>query len=591
MTNSGAHSGDADSLNRLMPQLTDLMDELQAGQSDGVSAHLIEALSAASDTSNLLSMKEVVPAVLSVLSYLQANGLKLDKKISSLLSHCVSVIVKDIKAVLSSKPFDTYEKERDRVFTRLSVYVAEVTGFDLQYYDDAVMDDFSTVSELEYLDSVLSSGGKAQPETATKPAGKASKAKPARPSKAVATKRKQQETTRVKSYLLDRLMSQSEELVQIRNTLADIAERTEDQEIQDISHKLTSISGDILDDLLRTRMRPIGVLLSKYRRIVRDLSRDLGKKISLQIIGENIELDSNVIDAITEPLTHLVRNSVDHGIELPDVRLKAGKYDEGLLTIHAYNESGKVIVSISDDGQGVDTEKVLAKAVESGLVSEHDAKEMSHKDKLDLIFNSGLSTSDKVSAVSGRGVGMDAVRRKVEEIKGAVEINSEFGKGSEVLLRFPLTMATIKVSLFKINGISYAIPSSDISQIIRFSKKEDGIRVRFDKSQILLHRNQSVIPLIEPADYIDNIGTTKSIQEVYQAGGVINAIVFKHMGRDWGLYVDEVFAFMDIVIKPMETGMNPAQLFAGVAVLGNGDLALIVNLKSLLHIARNELVY
>ncbi|MCJ8339643.1 MAG: chemotaxis protein CheW [Pseudomonadales bacterium] len=224
---------------------------------------------------------------------------------------------------------------------------------------------------------------------------------------------------------------------------------------------------------------------------------------------------------------------------------------------------------------------MLAKAVASGLVSEKSAPELFHQEILQLIFNAGLSTAENVSAVSGRGVGMDAVKRKVEEIKGTIQLQSEFGKGTDLTLSFHLTMVTLKVSLFKIAGVSYAIPSADITQIIRFSIHEEQTSIRFDNEQAMLHRNGKIIPLIEATTYLDSVHNSESIREAYSAGKVLNIIVFLYQGNNWGLCVDEVFAYMDIVIKPMDSKMNPL-LFSGVAVLGNGDLALVMNPKGLL---------
>ncbi|MEE8058613.1 MAG: ATP-binding protein [Pseudomonadales bacterium] len=592
MVKKSSKSSSTESLQDLISRLYEFLECLRTDPSTGVILQRVEEIigqcegGAGIGVASLLSIEEILPACCSVLSFFKENGLELDANVSSLLSACGVVMVSDVESALDTTLFETYSVERDTVLAALAVYVAESTGFELNYCDDvAVVNGGGVEAELAYVESIVAAEtagdvkGDAAPDTVVDAATKKQKQQQGGEKSASVTNI--EETTRVKSYLLDQLMSHSEELVQLRNTLTDIADQQEDQRLHEMATKLASVSENILNDLLKTRMRPIGTLLNKYQRIVRDLSNDFGKKIHLEIIGENIELDSNVIDAITEPLTHLVRNSVDHGIEMPDVRAEAGKSSEGILTLHAFNESGKVVIRISDDGKGVDTKKVLDKAVASGLVSESDAPTLSEKDILNLIFNAGLSTSENVTAVSGRGVGMDAVRRKVEEIKGVIELSSEFGVGTDILLRFPLTMATIKVAVFKIDDVTYAIPSADIGQILRFSKKDESCSVRFDSGQALLHRDRKIIPLIEPADYLNNLSYRSLIQETYLSDTAINVIVFKIDGKQWGLCVDEVMAFMDIVIKPMDSDMNPAQIFSGIAMLGSGDLALIMNLKGL----------
>ncbi len=590
----------------LMPQLKKLVNAVNDNPTTKGMLEVTTALVSAAESIHLSAFTEIATACVSALSFFQENGLELESQIIDILADCLTVIVKQAESELNGTPFEEYHSEQNRVLTALSVFVAESTGFELQYCEDVIAEEGSVNAETDYLKSILASEDSAT-SADTNPASNISKTtianKDVSVNKVTNTKVSKQvkvanlgaanksptakinldETTRVKSLLLEQLMSHSEELVQIRNALADIAEQSEEQRISELYHRLATVSDNILNDLLKTRMRPIGILLNKYKRIVRDLAKDLDKNIGLKIIGENIELDGNVIDAITEPLTHLVRNSVDHGIEMPADRVKAGKSPDGLLTIHAYNEAGKVVIKICDDGKGVDSKKVLATAIKNGLVSEADAASMSKNEILELIFVAGLSTAKNVTAVSGRGVGMDAVKRKVEEIKGIIELKSDVGIGTEVHLRFPLTMATLKVSLFKIYGTSYALPSSEIKQIVRLSKKEQQSSVRFDKGLPMLHRNNSIIPLIEPKDYMDGVHSDHTIKENYLAGKVINIVVFHYHGRVWGLVVDDVFAFLDIVIKPMDQRMNPAGIFAGVAVLGSGELALVMSPEGVLN--------
>ncbi len=581
MTNKDPQLNGSADLHHLIEQLKALMISLDESSSSDAALPLIETLVAEADLIKLYSIKEIMPACVSALSFFQQNELPLDKQVINILTECFALIVKEAESAINVDPYDSYPQERDAILATLSVYVADSTGFELQYWEDVIVAENNLNAESAYMESIATEQSSNSKEPAEMEKNQIMP-EPKPRKKIEKTKSKPEETTRVKSKLLAQLLSHSEELVQIRNALADISERQKEPRISELSSRLTSVSDHILNDLLKTRMSPIGVLLNKYKRIVRDLSLDLDKKVNLKIIGENIELDSNLIDAITEPLTHLVRNSIDHGIQSPAAREKAGKPEAGLLILHAYNESGKVVISICDDGSGVDREKVLEKAISSGLVSKDKAATLSPQEVLNMIFNAGLSTNKEVSSISGRGVGMDVVRRRVEEIKGEIELSSELGKGTQVLLRFPLTMATLKVSLFKINGVSYAIPSADITQIIRFSQQEEETSLRFDTDQPMLYRNDKIIPLLEPKAYLDGLNNNPTLKETYMTSAVLNIIVFRHEGKDWGLCVDEVFAYMDIVIKPMDRSMNPAELFAGLAVLGNGELAMIMSPKGLL---------
>lgn len=534
----------------------------------------------------ILCLQQILPVCQSVLSFFESNKQDLDSQVRELLAACIVVAQKEVESAMQAATFSGYEEHRVKAVSQLFVYVTDTLGFNLGFSEDILVEKYldaeSVESEIRQLMKAGDVEAPANPAAAVVAETVADRSPVENSRKRPDRNQASQETTRVKSQLLEDLMSHSEELVQIRNALADIAEQQEDQNISELSNRLASVSNNILNDLLKTRLRPIGILFRKYNRIVRELSKDLNKKIALNIIGENVEIDSNIIDAITEPLTHLVRNSIDHGIESPEERLAAGKPETGCLTLHAFNESGKVVIRISDDGKGVDKQKVLQKAVENGLVPESEAKSLTERNILNLIFDAGLSTAEKVTAVSGRGVGLDAVRRKVEESQGVIELSSDYGKGIEILLRFPLTMATIKVILFKIHDVSYAIPSAEVSRVIRLANDDEETSVRFDSGQTLLHQHGKIIPLIEPAMFLDKLNKRASIQESYSSGLTSIVIVFQYRSKEWGLCVDEVYSFMDIVIKPMAAQLNPSKLFSGIAVLGSGELAYIVNLEGLL---------
>lgn len=526
---------------------------------------------------------DLIPHLISVLECYKAEQVIDDEPSRITMQTMLDIIDADLLAFTTNSVLDSYFSQRDNVLTQLSNTLFDAVKMNVSYCEDEIRVNDDIEKELNFLYSKIESPVE---KLTTKPIHR-KKNKPSTPiTKSI--KSKFEPTTKVKSQLLDHMLSYSEELVQIRNSLADYAEKSADQCLIELANKLKSASDNLLNDLLKTRMRPIGIALQKYRRTVRDLSHQLDKNVELEIIGENIELDSNVIDAITEPLTHLVRNAVDHGFESAEERTKQGKSIVGRLLIHAYNESGKVVISISDDGKGINTENLVKKAIASGILTKKYAETMSEKHKLELIFHAGLSTSDHVSTVSGRGVGMDAVKRRVEEIKGSIDIHSTKGMGTEIAMIFPLTMATLKVALFEINNATYAIPSVDITSIVGLNKSDPDTYVRFDMGNALLHKFNKVIPLLDPREYLCSLAKDYPIKTAYQRGEQITVVVFRYLGKEWGLCVDVVKAFLDIVIKPLDNQMNSQNIFSGAAVLGDGELALVINLKKIVQFSQHN---
>ncbi|MEZ9526749.1 chemotaxis protein CheA [Enterovibrio norvegicus] len=541
----------------------------------------------AKDDPRFSELDFLIQQTVSLLDFLGVESKDADENVLALLDGIIEVARAETALFAGGDDGEADIAERRENMTNelsaLAIYALDALGIDVTLIEDAPVFDDDVSSELDYLSSLIQGNGESSDSSTHTQMLTQKRVKETKDAEA---QTKFEPTTRVKSHLLEHLMSYSEELVQIRNTLADFAEKQESLALTELSNKLKTVSDGMLNDLLKTQMRPIGNLLSKYRRIVRDLSKELDKKVDVEIIGENIELDSNVIDAINEPLTHLVRNALDHGFETQEARAVSGKSMVGRLLIHAYNEAGKVVINICDDGKGIDREKVLSKAVSNGLVSLENRHQLTDKEILELIFHPGLSTSEQVSALSGRGVGMDAVKRKVEDIKGTIDIHSEKGVGTEIALIFPLTMATLKVALFDIGDVTYAIPSSDIANIVAISNQEDNSSVRFDSGHALLFQNNNVIPLVEPHEYLGELAEQHAFRRTYQQGTRHSVIVFTHRGQQWGLPVDHVRAFLDIVIKPLDRSMNGKDVFAGAAVLGNGDLALVINLKKVIQFAQ-----
>jgi len=400
---------------------------------------------------------------------------------------------------------------------------------------------------------------------------------------------KMQDTTRVKNSILTELLNSSEELVQIRNTLEDIANRLEHDSLKELSSKLSLVSGNILDNLLTTRMRPVNTMLSKYKRVVHDLSTELDKSVNFTIDADGIELDINILEAINEPLTHIVRNSLDHGIETPADREAKGKNGSGHLQIQARNETDNVIISIIDDDKGIDPEIVCDKAIEKGILAPEDRAKLSKREKLEYIFHPGLSTAESLSSISGRGVGMNVVKSQVEEFQGQVSLESNIDEGTTIELMFPLTMATLRVAILEINGVNYALPSKEINQLISLSLTDQTCKVRFDKDIATLNRNGDVIPLFEPRFFLDAELSPAPLKDGYFDGKKFSVVIFETEDHHrHGLVVDDIVSFMDIIIKPIDDHMNPTSLFSGTAVLGDASLAMVFDIKKMVAIIKEK---
>jgi len=252
--------------------------------------------------------------------------------------------------------------------------------------------------------------------------------------------------------LLDQLMNLAGELVLSRNRLVQIASRLNDSELLNASQNLSLVTTELQEKIMKTRMQPVGTVFNKFPRVVRDLARMSGKKVNLRIEGADTELDRSIIEAIKDPLTHLVRNAVDHGLEDPDYRVQVDKPEIGTLVLRAYHEGGQVVIEIEDDGRGIDVEKIKNKAIEKGLITPEEAERMPDREALSLIFRPGFCTAEKVTNISGRGVGMDVVKTNIEKLGGSIEIQTIVGAGTTVRLKIPLTLAIIPALIVSCGG-------------------------------------------------------------------------------------------------------------------------------------------
>lgn len=387
-------------------------------------------------------------------------------------------------------------------------------------------------------------------------------------------------TLRVDVGLLDTLMNLVGELVLARNQLVQVTATYGENDLVAASQRLNLITTELQEGVMKTRMQPIGNVLGKFPRLVRDVSTQLGKRVRLDLDGKDTELDKTINEAIKDPLTHLVRNSVDHGIETPDVRRAAGKVEEGHVTLRAFHEGGQVNIEIIDDGAGLDANKLKAKAVEKGLITEQVAERLSERDAWQLIFHAGFSTAEKVSNISGRGVGMDVVKTNIESIGGTIDIHSVLGHGTTIRIKIPLTLAIVPAMLVTTHDDRYAIPQVNLLELVRL--EGDGIRraIEMIHGAPVYRLRGELLPLCHlghelwgestlPWD-----GNTEELE-------ALNIVVLQADGRRFGLVVDEINDTQEIVVKPLDQQLKGVGAFAGATTMGDGRVALILDVMGL----------
>jgi len=380
-------------------------------------------------------------------------------------------------------------------------------------------------------------------------------------------------TIRVDVDLLDELMLLVGELVLTRNQIVQNVARQTDTDLIRASQRLNLIASELQEGVMKTRMQPIDHIWSKLPRVVRDLGMQLKKSIRLEMEGRETELDKTLLEAVKDPLTHLVRNSVDHGIEAADVRKAAGKPVEGVLTLRARHESGQVVVEVADDGAGIDPAKLGKKAVERGLITVAQLDRMSPADILQLIFLPGFSTAAAVTNVSGRGVGMDVVKTNIESIGGTIEVESEAGRGTVCRLRIPLTLAIVPALTVECAGDRYAIPQISLQELVSLDAEKAANAVEEVGGAQVYRLRGELLPLVRLTDVL---GLTSERHD----GHVVIAVL-RSEGRRFGLVVDRVINTEEIVVKAVGGQMKAIGLYSGATVLGDGTVALILDVQAL----------
>lgn len=400
---------------------------------------------------------------------------------------------------------------------------------------------------------------------------------------------------RVAVGTLDQLMNLAGELVLSRNQLLQMLSDTQNIGFEAVASRIDQVTSELQEAIMQTRMQPIGTVFNRFRRVVRDLSGKLGKQCDLSISGEEVELDKTIIEAIADPLTHLVRNAIDHGIETPEARLAQGKKRGGSLQLRAFHQAGKVIIRIEDDGRGIDANALKEKAVAKGFLASERAADMPEREAVRLIFHPGFSTAETVTDVSGRGVGMDVVKTNIEKLGGSVELETEVGVGTQITVTLPLTLAIIPCLLVRAGGERYAIPQANIAELVRVRPAEVATRIGRVKNAEVLRLRGSLLPLVRLSQVVEaeaedrDAGNANEVPvEAERNERAWNIIVVESGRVRYGLIVDSLFDSEEIVVKPLGRHLKDCICLAGATVLGDGRVAMILDIPGIMVHAKLE---
>jgi two-component system chemotaxis sensor kinase CheA len=380
---------------------------------------------------------------------------------------------------------------------------------------------------------------------------------------------------------LDKLMNLVGELVLARNQIVQFTSQSQEATLLNAAQRINTITTELQESVMKTRMQPIGNVWAKFPRIVHDMAQDLGKKVQLVMEGKETELDRTIIEAIKDPLMHLVRNAIDHGIETPEARRAAGKPEQGLLTLRAFHEGGQVNIEILDNGHGIDVAKVKEKAVQRSLVTPDQAARMNDRELFTLIFLPGFSTAEKITNVSGRGVGMDVVKTNIEKIGGSVDVLSEAGQGTTLKIKIPLTLAIIPALIVTSGGERFAIPQVSLLELVRMEAEQarNGIEMLYG-APIYRLRGQ-LLPLAYLNRELKLESPALEAVKTHTDEAIVNIVVLQADGRQFGMVVDEINDTEEIVVKPLGKQLKGINCFAGATIMGDGKVALILDVMGL----------
>jgi two-component system, chemotaxis family, sensor kinase CheA len=382
------------------------------------------------------------------------------------------------------------------------------------------------------------------------------------------------QSIRVSVETLEHLMTMVSELVLTRNQLLEIVRRHEDSEFKVPLQRLSNVTAELQEGVMKTRMQPIGNAWQKLPRIVRDLSQELGKQIELEMVGAETELDRQVLELIKDPLTHMVRNSADHGLERPDVRKATGKSEKGTIRLSAYHEGGHIIIDIADDGKGLDLDRIKSKIIENGLATEFELEKMPEAQIFKFIFAPGFSTAAKVTNVSGRGVGMDVVKTNIDAIGGTIDLKSASGQGSTFTIKIPLTLAIVSTLIVEAAGDRFAIPQLSVVELVRAQSNSEHRIERIRDTPVLRLRNK-LLPLVHLSKLLTITHRDPTQHSKSEDDGFI--VVMQVGQQTFGVVVDAVFHTEEIVVKPMSSMLRQITMFSGNTILGDGSVIMIVD--------------
>ncbi|HTC64216.1 MAG TPA: chemotaxis protein CheA [Candidatus Saccharimonadales bacterium] len=386
------------------------------------------------------------------------------------------------------------------------------------------------------------------------------------------------ETIRVDVHLLDRLMNLVGELVLTRNQITQFSARQTDPNLVSPAQQLNLLTSELQEEVMKTRMQPISTIFDKFPRVVRDVGMGCGKQVLIEMMGKDTELDKSLLEAIKDPLTHIVRNSVDHGIETPELRVARGKRAEGHLKLRACHEGGQVVIEIADDGAGIDTSRVKNKALERGLITPQQAANMSERELLNLIFLPGFSTAEKVTNLSGRGVGMDVVKTNIDRVNGSVDIHSAMGAGTTIKIKIPLTLAIVPALVVVCAGERFAIPQVSLCELVRIEADAANSKIEFVHGVPVYRLRGRLLPLV----YLDQaLHLERTPESAALLGSAATIVVLQADDRQLGLVVDEIIDTEEIVVKPLGKKLKGVKIFAGATIMGDGRVALIIDVLGL----------
>ena len=490
--------------------------------------------------------------------------------------------IEEVGEVIKSEP-STQDIEDEKFEFDFSFFVVSTESLDkilsviknVSEVKDAVGGELEEVKVGEPVQAVTTTTpaetGTPEKETQTPAKKEEKKAAPAKTGKAVANR-----SVRVDIDKLDTLMNLVSELIIAKNGLVSINNSSGENTVsgrQNFNEKieyLERVTTSLHESVMNVRMVPIETVVNRFPRMIRDLSKKLDKKMELYMTGEETELDRTVIDEIGDPLMHLLRNSADHGLEHADVRAQRGKPEVGTIFLNAYQDGNNVVIEVGDDGNGIDVEKVRNKAIEKGTITSEQAEAMTDKDIIDLLFRPSFSTSEKITDVSGRGVGLDVVKSKIEALGGDVEVKTKLGEGSTFIVRLPLTLAIIQALMVKLGDEQYAISLGSIETLEDITKDD----IKFVNSKEVIHLRDKVIPIIR-------LGKLLDVESSSEDNENMTVVIVRKGDKRAGIVVDSLIGQMEIVIKSLGSYINVNKMISGATILGDGDIALIIDVNTL----------